>query len=63
MATLIEQWSDLSMQLIAAAADYAKSGEFSEEADQNIRTVRIMSNILLVAANQAAIPRPPAPPA
>jgi hypothetical protein len=47
------------MALMQAALDYAKGNVFNEQADANIRAVRIMCNVLLQAVAQAQIRPPP----
>jgi hypothetical protein len=59
MADLIDRWSADSMELVQAAVSYAKAGTYDASADANIRTVRVMCQVLLSAAAQAAIPPPP----
>jgi hypothetical protein len=58
MADLIDRWSADSMELVNAAVAYAKGNVFDENADSNIRAVRVMCQVLLQAASQAQIPRP-----
>jgi hypothetical protein len=62
MADVVTQWHELSMQLVNEAVNYAKLGVFDEETDANIRAVRVTTNILLAALQQAQIPRPFVPP-
>jgi hypothetical protein len=58
MADLIDRWSQDSMTLVGSALEYAKANVYDAQADANIRAVRVMCNVLLQAAAQAAVPRP-----
>ena len=59
--TLIDQFEALSKQLVDAAIAYATKNEYSEEAADNMRRVRIINNLLMTAVQSAAMVQP-APP-
>ena len=64
--TLIDQYEVLGKQLVDAAIDYAAKNEWSAEADQNMRRIRVMNALLQTAVTQASmvmqtVPPPPPP--
>jgi len=59
---VVTQWHELSMQLVNEAVEYAKKGVFDEATDANIRAIRVTTNVLMAALQQAQIPRPFVPP-
>lgn len=66
MADTVQQFHDVAMQLVNECIAYAKGGTFDETTDANIRQVRVVTQVLQTALQQAQIPRPfvpPAPPA
>lgn len=58
MADIVQQFYDISMQLVSECIEYAKGGVFIEETDANIRRVRVVTQVLMSALQQAQIPRP-----
>ena len=59
--TLIDQFEALSRQLLDAAIDYATKNEWSEEANANMRRIRIINNLLMTAVQQASMVQQPPP--
>ena len=53
MASPIDDFEAMVLGLIQEAIRYSSEGEYSEEAANNIRRVRILCNVLLAAAAQA----------
>ena len=66
--TLIDQYEAIAKQLLDAAIAYATANEYSQEADANMRRVRIINGLLQAAVQSAAtvtpqvmVPPPPPP--
>jgi hypothetical protein len=58
----VTQFQQIAMSLVEAAIAYAKGGVFDEETDAAIRQVRVITNVLQAALQQAQISRPFMPP-
>lgn len=59
----IDEFNRLAMEIVKMAVDYASANEWSEIADANIRSMRMATNVLLSALQQAgSVTRPPVMP-
>jgi hypothetical protein len=58
----VGQFHALAMNLVEQAIEYAKAGEYNADVDASIRQVRIVTQVLMSALQQAQIARPFVPP-
>ena len=62
-ADSVTNFLQVAQQLIQEAAEYVGAGEYSAEADANIRKLRLVSNALNAALQMAQVPMPISMPA